>query len=510
LDDSAVGTDRSMKKEGDLLGGPIRSMRTSGKVAILLSLVTAGAGFFLYYTIPQLDAPLFAFSRFRLADFWTLSGLLLLAGVCELLLCGPLRKGDLFSFAHFFGSAVWGLGVIVGLLWLGSNLTSPHWPTLWTFSRPTVSLVVASVLAALAFDFGASPWIRHHRNRLVNLAVMFVSVGVAGGLAEFVMRYVFRPPVFSPLYTRSSIPGCGFEMRPSFDGPCGNVHVRLNSDGFRSSEISPQKTRKRILAIGDSVTFGAWVEQDKTFPAALQKLLPADRYEVINAGIPAYDLEQVIALFEGKGARCQPDIVVYTFVYDDIADPLALGDGGVLLQEKGKRYGGSVTMPDRFRFFPMPRGLVQRSRLLTATMMRYYRFREGRYVGSGDRDLFADLLTERWGWLEERLIGLRGAVEKAGAKFLLVIFPVGLSGQSIERLMTIARMNGIEALELRTVLGDAKNYAAKYMTPWDAHPNADAHALMARAIADRLIKAGFVESAISKEPSWRFAPPGKK
>jgi hypothetical protein len=261
-------------------------------------------------------------------------------------------------------------------------------------------LGVALALGAIAFDFGASAWVQRHCNVLLNTAALALGLLVAFGIAEWAMRNVFRPPVFADLLTKSSVPGCGFEMKPGFDGMAGNVRARLNSDGFRSPEISPQKTRKRILAVGDSVTFGGWVEQDKSFPAILRHLVPADRYEVINAGVPAYDLEQVMALFKGKGVKYQPDVVVYTFVYDDIGDPLVMGEGGVLYQERGKRYGGALSVQDRFRFFPLPRSLVSRSRLLTAIVMRYYRFREERNV-SGDRDLAAGLMAERWGWLEE-------------------------------------------------------------------------------------------------------------
>jgi len=463
----------------------------------LLSLVPAGAGLVLYYTLEELDRPLFVFCGLRLADAWLASGLLVLAGVGELGLCGPPRKGQIASLARFMGWATWAVAQALAATWLvAAAVSSRHLlgsAEAWGRAAAWAS-VGAVALGAVTSDFRALPWVQRHRTVSLNFTALLIGLAAAAVVAELAMRHIFRPPVFSPLFAKSPIPACGFEMKPDFDGQLGNVHVRLNSEGFRSPEISPQKTCKRILTIGDSVTFGAWVEQGKTYPAILQQLLPAGRYEVINAGVPAYDLEQIIALFKQKGVRYQPNIVIYTFVYDDIADPLALGESGALVQEPGRRYGAKVAMPDRYRLFPLPRWLVHRSRLLTAVVMRYYRFRESRHI-SGERDLLDDLLAERWGWLEERLIELLGSVEKAGARFLLVIFPVGLSEHSIQRLMAVARKNGIEAMELRTALGDSRTYAARYMTPWDAHPNADAHALMARAICDRLVVAHFVEPA---------------
>jgi len=503
LDGSPGGSGKGlMNAATQALVRPRAAATGIGKALALLSLALAMAGLFLYYTVEKLEAPLPAWGGLRLADVWMLSGLLLLGSAGVLLLGGTPRKGQLLSFVRFAGWAVWGVAEAAVLLFVITAVIAPRQPlgSQETWARlAAAGLGTALAFGAVAFDFRESPWVQRHRNALLNSTALALGLLAAFGVAEWAMRNVFRPPVFADLFTKSQVPGCGFEMKPGFDGMAGNARARLNSDGFRSPEIAPQKTRKRILAVGDSVTFGGWVEQDKSFPAILQRLLPADRYEVINAGVPAYDLEQVMALFKGKGARFQPDVVVYTFVYDDLNDPLVLGEGGALHQQPGKRYGGPVLVQDRFRFFPMPRSLVSRSRLLTAIVMRYYRYREERNV-SGDRDLQPEVLAERWGWLDERLVELRGEVEEAGAKFLLVIFPVGLSEPSIERLVSIARKDGIETVNLRGVLGDAKTYAAKYMTAWDAHPNAAAHALMAQAIYEGLVQARFIETVGSAKP----------
>jgi len=480
----------------------------AGKIFILLSLAAAGAGFFLYYTIETLDEPIPGLGGFKLPDVWRLARLLLWAGLGWLFLVGPRKKHEILFRLGRIGWALWVLALPVALIWLAAVLLGPRWrsgsPLVW--GRLAEAATGAAVLlGAVGFDFRASPWVARHRNLLLNLLALALGLAAAGLLAEFFVRRFFRPPVFPPIFVKSSIPGCEFELKPDFDGICPNVRVKLNSDGLRCPEIPRRKQRPRILTLGDSCTFGIWVEQDKIYPSILQKMLPG--YEVINAGIPGYGMTQVLGYFEGKAVKFDPDIIAYMFVYDDITDPLVVDKYGFLRHHPMRNYGGKGTSPDRNRLFPIPIWLLRRSYLLIGVVARYHRFREG-IRHSYDIDLLGGLLSQRWGWLEEKLVELRDAARRSGARFLFVVFPVGLSNKSVDRLLEIARKNGIEALDLRPVLGDAKTYVKKYMCRWDNHPNAAAHARIARAIYERLIEKGFVRLAAVANGSFSVGRPG--
>src|SRR6185295_13953410 len=65
--------------------------------------------------------------------------------------------------------------------------------------------------------------------------------------------------------------------------------VEINSLGLRGPEIgrTPPADITRVLAVGDSQTFGFYLENDQTWPARLEARLRADgsEVEVVNAGV---------------------------------------------------------------------------------------------------------------------------------------------------------------------------------------------------------------------------------
>ncbi len=91
---------------------------------------------------------------------------------------------------------------------------------------------------------------------------------------------------------------------------------RINSQGLRGEEIDPRKKGRRILALGNSCTFGWGLPREETFVGRLQDLL-GDEYDVVNAGIPGYSSFQGRLLFESELAGLEPDIVVIMFGWND-------------------------------------------------------------------------------------------------------------------------------------------------------------------------------------------------
>ncbi len=106
------------------------------------------------------------------------------------------------------------------------------------------------------------------------------------------------------------------------------VKISINSLGFRDREYSMTKEERtrRILALGDSDTFGMGVEMDQSFPKILENLLQGThhrggketfRYEVINMGVYGYNTRQEVSLLEEKGIQLHPDLVIITFGEND-------------------------------------------------------------------------------------------------------------------------------------------------------------------------------------------------
>lgn len=89
--------------------------------------------------------------------------------------------------------------------------------------------------------------------------------------------------------------------------------VNSNADRLRGGSL-PAKSGRRLLAIGDSVTFGWGVADEQSYPAQLEALLRgggAD-VQVLNAGVPAQSLYGMATFLERKGPALELDGVLWT------------------------------------------------------------------------------------------------------------------------------------------------------------------------------------------------------
>ncbi len=91
---------------------------------------------------------------------------------------------------------------------------------------------------------------------------------------------------------------------------------RINSLGLRGEEIKSCKAGKRILALGNSCTFGWGISYAQTYPERLEALLGGG-CEVINGGIPGYSSFQGRRFFEKELISLQSDIILILFAWND-------------------------------------------------------------------------------------------------------------------------------------------------------------------------------------------------
>lgn len=102
-----------------------------------------------------------------------------------------------------------------------------------------------------------------------------------------------------------------------------HYHVTINGLGYRGREIEREKPPGvvRILCLGDSGTFGQFVNEDETASAYLEAMLRQEHLpvEVINGGVPGTTIVDQL-LFLQRGIVLRPDIVILTFSENDITD----------------------------------------------------------------------------------------------------------------------------------------------------------------------------------------------
>mgnify|MGYP002641082080 FL=1 len=98
--------------------------------------------------------------------------------------------------------------------------------------------------------------------------------------------------------------------------------ITTNALGFRGPEITLEKpaATTRIIALGDSITQGFYVDNPHTYPASLQVQLQEQGHpvEVINAAIGDISIDRQIDLYKRFCAKLKPHIVLLTFVLNDI------------------------------------------------------------------------------------------------------------------------------------------------------------------------------------------------
>jgi len=130
----------------------------------------------------------------------------------------------------------------------------------------------------------------------------------------------------SHLHKRSRNRKIVYELRPNTQiyVPTLRRTIRTNSDGFRDHEYKQEKSpgEFRILAVGDSVTFGWTISSLETWPKRLEVLLNKQskrdgNFEVRNMGIGGYNVEQEVEVIVSRGFDADPDMILLAYVFND-------------------------------------------------------------------------------------------------------------------------------------------------------------------------------------------------
>jgi len=112
------------------------------------------------------------------------------------------------------------------------------------------------------------------------------------------------------------------DLRPGLDevaAPDRYQPHRLitNCKGFRNiNSLLINKTRQRVLAIGDSFTYGLHLHNHETWPALLEMLCPD--LEVVSAGIPNHTITHELDLFVSRARLIAPDFTILQVLDNDL------------------------------------------------------------------------------------------------------------------------------------------------------------------------------------------------
>src|SRR5206468_9990771 len=131
---------------------------------------------------------------------------------------------------------------------------------------------------------------------------------------ELTQRAIYLPEPGNP---------ASYRLRPNSRSVFFQCPISINSKGFRGKEIAEDKgPAYRIVALGESTTFGLTLgPDDRPWPELLEQLIaqrlgarrPAGGIrpvEVINAGVPGYDIVESVGRMERDILPLKPDMVI--------------------------------------------------------------------------------------------------------------------------------------------------------------------------------------------------------
>jgi len=364
------------------------------------------------------------------------------------------------------------LAILFNELLLGALGVSMGGRTLERVRMAQLAMLTAgAVLVACSLAVARWSAARHLAERpwvgTLLLAVLSVLIPV------WILEWTLRP--FSPVpvpvtgaYMRDA--DLGWRLRPGFVGRDlgGGPVVEINAKGLRGPEIHYAKREgvKRILYLGDSVTFGWLLDGSGTFPQRVQRQIERItrlEIETINAGVGGYSPWQEHLYLSREGLRYDPDLVVLGFVLNDVTEKFALVRFG------GRWEGTQLAMTaDTFaKRLPAQSALAYQARRLIRSLRpadnsqaaaRRAEELQVSHLVSRPED---PRVREAWQLTLENVGKIFQLCRERGIPVVLVIFPFTFQFEDVARrsgpqatLTAFAREQGVPALDLLPVLAE--------------------------------------------------------
>jgi lysophospholipase L1-like esterase len=313
-----------------------------------------------------------------------------------------------------------------------------------------------------------------------------------------------------------------FRLRPGHQGTVTNRteyehEFEVNSFGMRGTEPSTgHQEACRLLAIGDSFTFGLGVEEGQVFHQVAAAELDAGgvSLETLNGGIPAIGVPQAVRWLERHGLAAEPDLVLLAvFVGNDLRDANADYDNWAVANGQLATPAGYSPLKDwlynNIHLYALlktalPAGVQQRVRAALG-MGEPWSLRYAREVFMIYDPAVPPLVEEGLERTDEALATLTRMAAENGFRIAAVLVPdivqvdgprwtatlghLGLTDgdqdprQPNRLLRTLLERRGVPVLDLVDSFDTAFDRGDPLYFPTDRHWTVDGHALAGRELA---------------------------
>ena len=300
----------------------------------------------------------------------------------------------------------------------------------------------------------------------VLLAVLLAGLLAEGlcrlfGLGSWIVyeRHLYRPAAF---------PGLSYELTPGAHAYAYGHRIRINSYGCRGEEISPipEPGVFRIVAVGDSMTFGMGVGDTEHWPYVLGDLIePPPGYDVvetINAGVCGYNFRQNYVAITRKVLQLRPHLIVLGLVSNDLAPCYTATPDGYLIFPMIR---GSLPIPGK-------RWLQTHSHFYQFSVFQYHQLRYA--LGTHRRDSAAEVAASPaspWLRMQPLFEDLVASLDVASVRLLCVKLSA-LDDPALDHMLTRHHIPCVRA-----------DFSAHGDTIPDGHPSAQGHLKIAAQVA---------------------------
>lgn len=368
--------------------------------------------------------------------------------------------------------------------------------TWWTQALFDTTFLLALYVGALALV--ALPWLARADARrylgavtLSGCVLSLLALGEVGVRAFRPTEARLRGQVGATILTQSDQ-----RLAPNREGQAGGVPLRSNRFGLRGPDVPAEKPpgTTRILALGDSYTFGSGVLEERTWPfrvaALLRERFPGRAFDVLNAGHDGFSAADERRELEHFLPLVDPDLVLVGACQNDHwihAPPY----------DARRRWRYALVGDD------LAAGAMHRSALCAVAALAYDKC----LLSLGLRDTqaavhaaLADVEGENW----RAFLAAHGAMQELAARagklppLVQVLANVTRRGPEPDGGPMHARyLEALAAIGVRahTALEELARLEGEYLVlnDWDSHPNDKGHDAYARAFVRELLARGYLD-----------------
>ena len=335
------------------------------------------------------------------------------------------------------------------------------------------------------------------RSFLRKLAIAVGSLVVLACLAELAARCAEPGPMslydVSPYVRDPKLPHVHIK---NFRGAWDGTYYEINSRGWRGPEYEPKfdASEYRVVALGDSATFGKGVEERDCWPRQLERDLQAELGDsrkalVANLGVNGYAGKDYFEVFLTQALPLKPQLVVIAYSLNDFPNVLQKVDAQVFQNKTNLRSKIPYDLRNQL-------GTLASFRWLRATLYEFNRDadlqaveKQATQAGAGDGGS-----PERMKQESERLQRIVHECDAIRAHLVVFLLPyesqvylASYSRAPIESLHSAVEPLGIAYLDVvepfRSAARKTDPLARLFIRGDRYHPNAAGYGIVAQAVA---------------------------